>query len=396
MKSTKSYSIPYLILFLTFCCPMILSAQQLTSQVLSDTRTFEVSATSPMKDYLVTAWMEKRPERKDNDENADDMRVAYRSTKNAGKTWSEKQIIDLPNTMATGNPYVASGSKKDTYLVCMHIGLDFFSGNISLYEFDRKKQQFILKSVPVKSDSQLLDKPSIAVYANEIHLVYNTYEKNMSNAIKYQMSKDGGNTWTDPVNVFKSGSVRYLGPSIALSKNNQVSVSAGSYGRRIYTTKKIAGDVSTFEEAKEISQKNFMGMTELSVNGTNMILTWQDAHQLNVTGLTISADNGSTWKEPFILSKKGNLLSANMDEERRIHLIFAEYVDQKYSVEYRIIDTAFNVLNSKRLLEPTGPLTLKEYLGAYQKLLIASGHCYAFWIDYPNEHALKFSKWKID
>jgi len=36
------------------------------------------------------------------------MRLAYKSSVNGGKDWSQKAIVDLPNTFGTGNPYVTA------------------------------------------------------------------------------------------------------------------------------------------------------------------------------------------------------------------------------------------------------------------------------------------------
>ena len=64
--------------------------------------------------------MEKRPEHKDNDENAADMRLAYKSSVNGRKDWSQKAIVDLPNTFGTGNPYVtANESGKLIWYACI-------------------------------------------------------------------------------------------------------------------------------------------------------------------------------------------------------------------------------------------------------------------------------------
>lgn len=387
----------YLYLLLFTAAPVI--AQVTPAEILSDTRSFEVSACKPSKKDIVTVWMEKRPERKDNNGDAADMRVAYKSSADNGKSWTEKGVVDLPGTFGNGNPFVASNEKGNTYMVCMHIGKSFYAGNISLYEFDFRKKKFGLKSVPIKSDDQLLDKPSFVTYGDEIHLVYVAYPKKMKNSVKYQMSKDKGKTWTEPVDVFGSNTGGHLGPAIVLLKNKQVMISIGAYGsKNILVTKKLNSDSVAFEKptiAGAVSAEQGAAMTELSAYKKGLILTWQNPHQRSETYLSYSKDDGVNWAKPFMVTSFGNLTSAAFDEKGNIHCIYSDFNDQKYFVGYKVFNTKFEVLRSTYLLAPTPLSTFKEYLGAYQKLLIQKNELYAFWIDYADNNSIKFMKGTI-
>lgn len=375
-------------------------AQLDRSAILSDVRAFEVSACKPSKNSLVTVWMEKRPSRKDNSEEAADMQVAYRASENNGRTWSAKGIIDLPNTFGAGNPFVCNNQKGDTYVVCMHIGQDFFSGNISLYEFDFDTKVFNLKSVPIKSSDNLLDKPSIVCHGDEIHLVYVAYTKNFKNAVKYQVSKDKGATWTEPINVFIDQTITYLGPAMALVKGNQLLISAGSYGsKRIFLTRRIADDEKVrFETAKvvgSISHKLGSAMTELTTRGNDLLLSWQNPHQRNEVWLSMSRNAGESWSSSHLITSTGNLLSTAFGNDGGIHCIYSDFSDQKFSVNYRALNDNYSVAKEMYLAKPIVSNTFKEYLGAYQKILVQNKKLFAFWIDYPNNSTLKFTKWKL-
>lgn len=374
-------------------------AQVTPAEILSDTRSFEVSACKPSKKEIVTVWMEKRPERKDNDENAADMRVAYRSSADNGKNWTSKGIVDLPDTFGTGNPFVACNEKGSTYLVCMHIGKDFYSGNISLYEYDFKKNKFDLKSIPIKSEDKLLDKPSFVSFGNEIHLVYVAYPKRMKNAVKYQMSKDKGVTWTEPVDVFPGNTSGHLGPSIVMSKNKQVMISIGAYGQKnILVARKTNSDSIAFDKptiVSPVSSQQGAAMTELSSYHNGLILTWQNPHQRSETYLSYSKDDGVSWAKPIMVTSYGNLASAAFDEKGNIHCIYSDFNDQKFFVGYKLFNPKFEVLKSSYLLAPTPLTTFKEYLGAYQKILVQKNELFSFWIDYPGNSTLKFTKWKF-
>jgi hypothetical protein len=384
--------------FLLLILSSQLKAQIAPAQILNNTRTFEVTACNPSKKNIITVWMEKRPERKDNDENAADMRVAYKSSANNGDSWTEKRIVDLAGTFGTGNPFVANNENGNTYLVCMHIGKDFYSGNISLYEFDFKKKQFDLKSVPIKSDDKLLDKPSFVSHGDEIHLVYVAYPKKMKNSVKYQMSKDKGKTWTEPVDVFGGNAGGYLGPAIAMSKNNQVIISVGAYGKKdILVARKTDSDSIAFDKptiVSSVSAQQGAAMTELSSYNNGLILTWQNPHQRSETYLSFSKDDGMSWAKPIMVTLFGNLASAAFDEKGNIHCIYSDFSDQKFFVRYKRFNTKLEVLNSSYLLEPTELNIFKEYLGAYQKIMIQNKKVFTFWIDYPNNSTLNFTKWK--
>jgi len=387
-------------LFLLLCIVSPLMAQVAPSQVFNDTRTFEVSACSPSKGKLISAWMEKRPVRKDNSSEAVNMQVAYKSSVNNGKSWTEKAIIDMPNTFATGNPFVANNEKGDCYLVCMHIGNNFYSGNISLYAFDFKEKKFNLKSVPVKSENRLLDKPSIVCSGHDIHLVYVSYEavqRGFKNAVKYQMSKDKGQTWTDPVTVFRDSTIRYLGPSITILKGNQVAVAAGSYGRKdIYFAKRKMNTMA-FESpvsVSKVSAKLGSAMTEMFNDGKRLMLTWQCPHQRSETYLSFSTDGGMTWADPLMLNTSGNLLSSVFDKKGNIHCIYADFNNQHFYIGYKVLNAQYEVLKEEKLTLPAS-YTFNEYLGAYQKLLIHQKELFAFWIDYPGNSTLKFTRFKI-
>lgn len=368
-------------------------------KILNDLRTFEVTACLPSEKNIVAAWMEKRPERIDNSVDAANMRVAYKSSSDKGENWTEKGIIDRPSTFGTGNPYITNNKKGATYLVCMHIGQDFYSGNISLYQFDFIKKQFILKSVPFKSDNRLLDKPAIACIGNEIHLVYNSYGQKIKNSIKYQYSKDNGLNWSEPIDVFTNGSGGYLGPSITIVDNNQIAVAVGSYGagKDLYFIKKKT-DKNEFEApiaVAKISSTMGAAMSEIHTDGKQVILSWQFPHQRSETWMAVSKDNGITWDNPLLITQKGNLLSPVFDKKGAIHYIYSDFNNENFFVGYKQLDTKNKIIKEGYLKQPTPLSSFDEYLGAFQKLLIKNNELFAFWIDYPNENKLNFTRWKI-
>ena len=176
-------------------------------------------------------------------------------------------------------------------------------------------------------------------------------------------------------------------------------ISIGAYGsKNILVTKKINSDSTAFEKptiVTAVSAEQGAAMTELSAYKNGLILTWQNPHQRSETYLSYSKDDGMTWAKPIMVSSFGNLTSAAFDKKGNIHCIYSDFNDQKYFAGYKVFNTRFEVLSSSYLLEPTPLTTFKEYLGAYQKLLVRKNELYAFWIDYPDNSTVKFSKWKM-
>jgi len=374
-------------------------AQSIPSKLLNELRTFEVTACKPSKKMIVAAWMEQRPNRKNNDESAKDMQVAYKYSFDNGDSWSTKGIVDLPNTFATGNPFLTSNAKGETFLTVMHIGNKFYEGNISLYEFDFDKKQFILKSVPFETDSLLLDKPAIAAFGNEIHLVYIAYPQRKRNSLKYQMSCDNGKSWSNPVTVEVDQNISKLGASIVLSSNNQIVISCGSYGsKNIYFIKKRHGvDSVSFEKPIVISNVNAKlgaAMSEISCYGSRVVVSWQNPHQPNEVWISYSKDEGNNWNTPLLLTSRGNLLSAAFDNRGNIHCLYSDFYDNRFSVSYKSYDQNLEVIKNQIIREPIELIKQDEYIGAFQKLLIQKKQCYCFWIDYPINSSLNFSRLK--
>ncbi|MFD2943330.1 sialidase family protein [Flavobacterium notoginsengisoli] len=378
------------------------SAQIGAPKILNDVRSFEVTACAPFNNNIVAAWMEKRPERKDNSEDAADMRIAYKSSVDNGRTWNEKGIIDMPDTFGNGNPFVTSSRKGAVYLVCMHIGTDFYSGNISLYEFNFKLKKFVLKSVPIKSTDHLLDKPAIVCNGKEIHLVYISYPKRDKNSVKYLYSKDDGLTWSEPMDVFTNGTGSYLGPSITVLDNKQVAVSVGSYGfnKEIYfVKKKMDTDKAVFEtpvSVAKITREQGAAMSELYSDGSRLVLSWQNPHQRSEIWMAVSRDSGSSWNSPQQIIKFGNLFSGVFDTKGNLHCIYSDFADDRFSVSYKQFDEKNNLIKHGYVKESAPLPAFNEYLGAFQKLLITNYELNAFWIDYPDDHTLKLTNWKIN
>lgn len=375
------------------------SAQVIPSKPLNDRKTFEVSACKPSKKAIIAVWGEDRANRKVGEAK---MRVGYSYSKNNGKIWTEKQIIDSTWAFANGNPYVTCNEKGETFLAVMHIDTSFFAGNLTLYQFDFKTKRFKKKSIPAVSEYHLLDKPALLAIGNEIHLAYvavGSPVHKKPGALRYQVSKDKGATWSAPVDVVSEKEVPVLGASLALGKNNEVFIGCGSYGRfgMFLIKKKNLSDSIAFEKPIVVSAPSTTvrsGISELwSDKKHGLVMTWHYPHMPNQVWLSYSKDNGDSWATPLSLTSTGNLISARFDASGNISCIYSDYGNKQFEVKYKQLNKDYKVLQEKWLMKPVPMAERKEYIGAFQQLLSQGKKLFAFWIDYTNNNTLKFAKW---
>ncbi|MNN82496.1 hypothetical protein D3C81_1994350 [compost metagenome] len=109
----------------------------------------------------------------------------------------------------------------------------------------------------------------------------------------------------------------------------------------------------------------------------------------------MSRNAGESWSSPHLITSTGNLLSTAFGNDGGIHCLYSDFIDQKFSVNYRALNDNYSVAKEMYLAKPIVSNTFKEYLGAYQKLLVQNKELFAFWIDYPNNSTLKFTKWEL-
>lgn len=390
-----------LLIILIYC--NLSQAQSIDSFKLNDTRTYEVTAAYLPDNKIIAVWMEARQERIVS-EQAKDMQVAYAISDNFGKTWTNKKIIDKPNTLVTGNPNIISDKKGNTYLIMMHVGKNFFSGELALYEFENKQNEFKLKSIPIYSDRSLLDKPSLSICGNQLYLTYVEYSNMLDTGlVKIQSSSNGGKTWSDSQTILPESNVIALGSTLACSNDN-LFLSFGSFWQNsIYFTKKNAKNVlATFQPSKIISGVSdtlVSAMTEMVTNNENKIaIGWENNHHPNEIYVSLSNNNGKNWNKPILITKSGNMLSMAFDKKNDLWLIYNEFDGNQFSViRENLSSINGNIKNKSFILKPETIKGAKDYVGAFQKMIITDKNIVmAFWINFSDNNKLYFSKWKVE
>jgi len=370
-------------------------AQIIETNKINDTRTYEVTATLLPDHKIVAVWMEARPKRVIS-EQADDMQVAYAISDDLGATWSNKKIIDKPNTLLTVNPNVFSDKQGNTYLVAMHVGEDIFSGELAIYTFSPKLNEFELKSIPIQSDSSLLDKPSITENNDKMFLSYTEVTRKLKNSFLHVLrSNDHGKTWKNIPSMTKD-SLLYMGTS-AIASSNHLILSTGTYGNESieffdYNLKthkikrtKVAGISDQLEDA----------LSEMVDHGDNLCINWYNNHAPNEVYFALSRNRGKSWNNPILVSKNGNLLSTVFDEDENLVVLYSEFDNNKFSVIVKHYNTSENrFLDKFYLKEPTVIKDKLDYIGAFQKIIrLEDNRFIAFCIDFSDNNKLYMSKW---
>lgn len=377
-------------------------SQNIETFELNDTRTYEVTSTVLPDKSVISVWMEARPEREVSSQ-IGNVRIAYKISKDFGKKWSEKEIIDDPERFLLGNPYILSNKTGRTFLVFMNVNKDFFSGNLAFYEWSEIDEKFQLKSIPVSSNNSLIDKPSLAIIDNKIYLTYIEYTQKIENSyVKYQYSSDNGSTWSNPKNI-TNDEIIYLGASLKNLKNNLYLAYGTFWQHKIYFEKVIVheGTEPFFQQnnpVAEISETLGSAMTELEIdkNG-NIAIGWLYNHKPNEVYVSVSENEGKDWKEPLLISKSGNLLSLVFDGSNNLLCLYSEFNDDMFSVILKKvpIDNPTEKTRTTYIKEPTKIKGNRDYIGAFQKITRTKNNEYLiFWIDYSKDNKLYCTKWQ--
>lgn len=386
----------FILILIFFSCRV--KAQNIQTSLLNEIRTYEVTAIMPTDSIIIVVWMEAREERKISSQ-AGGMCVAYKFSTDLGQSWSAKQLIDDPELLVVGNPHLTIDSNGNTYLVLMKIKPDFFSGNLSFYEWNQIKNKFEIKSIPAITKNSLLDKPAMAICGNKIHLAYVEMNKTLdSGKIKIQSSQDDGTTWSEPETLFPKSDVIALGVSLACI-NEELILTYGSYWQdSIYFTKaRIQENKIEFpypETISKVSGKLVSAMTEVATNGKDQITVgWQPIHEPNEIYISSGKDTGNSWTEPFLLSKSGSMLSMAYDKYNNLHLIYNEFLEDQFSVLYKKIEESDGHQSTRYILSPAKMKGGRDYIGAFQKILITENDIvFSFWIDFSDGNRLYFTK----
>lgn len=320
--------------------------------------------------------MEARPGKK-SDNTAFDSRIEYKISKDNGQTWSKKKIIDDPQSSILGNPYLVTDGKENAFLVFMNVNKDFFSGNISLYQWDINDDEFHLKSIPVSSKNSLLDKPALAINGDTIYLTYVEYTQKLENGyLKYLYSKDDGKTWSNPKKVADDETI-YLGASSQSLGKNLYLAYGTMWQKRIYFKKANFDQLEELSLIKSqavavVSDTILSAMTELAVGKKgNIAIGWLLPHKPNEVYISISQDEGITWKKLLLLSKSGNLLSLTFDSSNNLLCLYSDFENNSYSVVYKKIPMNYEDAKIKTvyLKKPSNIIGKRDYFGAFQKIL---------------------------
>ena len=376
----------------------------------------EVCAIETKQGELLVAWLDRKT-------GTQEKTVSYMVSTDNQKNWATIQKHDNKDFIWTGNPAVAKDDVGNLYIVDM--SANYEEGKIpnkGIFEITVSKDngktwaewKTIIKNTGVNKGFP--DKPTLIAKGNgELYISYISFDidtvdlQKSHGKVVFQKSKDGGETWTTPIEiklerVWKPSSMANMlmsggadlgeqGPSLGFF-DNKILISWGGYHEKgIYFTNSD-NDGNSFNTASKIcNSKVEVPVTQLLLTKNKWVILYYNAHTVGDIYCVQSSDSGKTWTANKIAGD-ASILSGAMDNNENIHVVWNEKTKKTRTTFYSIIS---NDLNYKPVaLTPKSEVVTNLFIGAYQQFLIdTKQNKHIFWIDWQIKGGkLKHSYWK--
>lgn len=154
---------------------------------------------------------------------------------------------------------------------------------------------------------ELHESPSIAMWEQTIHVVWNT-ENFENSTLHYKKSLDNGKTWSNTTGLLSNMTHAYY-PAIAVNKNtvHVVWTDYRDYNSEIYYTRSTDNG-NTWDTARRLTYdspiKNSIYDIVIATDGDNVYLAWKD-YRTGTSEIFFkkSIDGGTTWADDQQLTK---------------------------------------------------------------------------------------------
>ncbi|TKJ43464.1 hypothetical protein CEE36_03770 [candidate division TA06 bacterium B3_TA06] len=179
--------------------------------------------------------------------------------------------------------------------------------------------------------------PSIAVWEENIHVVWEDY-RNGSSEIYYKRSTDNGETWGDDIR-FTNASGGFASPSIAVL-GDTIHVVWDDYcdgDQEIYYKRSTDNGETWGDDTRITNASGWSGASSIAVLGDNIHVVWKDLRDGDpAIYYKRSTDNGQTWGADTALTEAENnvLLPCNAVFGNNIHVVWFNYWN-KYEIYYK-------------------------------------------------------------
>ena len=205
--------------------------------------------------------------------------------------------------------------------------------------------------------------PSVAVNGNNIHVVWETFQ-NTNWVIYYKRSFDNGNSWQPEIEI-SDDDIDSNRPKIAIDMNNLCVIwgdkKDGNEVNEVYFTKSNDnGD--NWSSSRRLSANDGYDSVpnDIVVNNDKIYVVWEDYNDANLREIYFknSNDFGNNWEPEKRLSKMDDIDSMRASIgvcNNDIHVVWTNKLDLIYEIGYtRSSDNGINWVNCYNLSEEDG------------------------------------------
>ena len=218
------------------------------------------------------------------------------------------------------------------------LAIDSKNSFITIVNMKRGLNSYMYRYYPIDITSGNYTQfiPALINSSNRMHIVW--YGQSPASPspfqIRYVKSIDGGNTWSNPIDI-TSGSYDQYDPAIAIDSFNNIHIvwsgecsSSSNYYQIRYSK---STDGNTWSNPVNITSENYhQNCPKIAIDNSNNIhLVWQGINLTNPTGYQIryvkSTDGGNTWSNPVnITSENYNQYdpAIAIDSFNNIHIVW--------------------------------------------------------------------------
>lgn len=227
--------------------------------------------------------------------------VMFRSSNDGGKTFNEPLV--LSDKLDVNNIIVRGMIAKGSYVNVIWSASINDHFNVYLSHSDDGGRTFY-KTINLsngKGDSEfpVIDASGPMVYIAWINSMNNNSE------IYLRISRDGGKTFDEPINISNSGHAEE--PALAAEGSNvYIAWNDRSLGRYVVMLRVSYDNGKTFSDKVILSDPNYDSRyVSLTTEGNNVYIAWVSYKgNYNEIYLRVSRDSGKTFDEPLVLSKE--------------------------------------------------------------------------------------------
>ncbi len=247
-----------------------------------------------------------------------------------GTDWSRiTPVLQLPDG-ETGWPAIASGPGNELFLLAR-------GSRGSLYFSRAKSQEAVTESgwseavrIPIVQDGLVTPADVAWDHSGVIYVVYSV-PANDKRGVYFIQSKDHGETWSDPIQVFDgtAGFDLVGSPTLMTSSSSRIYITWRQYSPEVDGVSQPIALYSAYSEDAGHTFSTAEPVVNVSVtwgaigadsNG-DLHRLWQRQNQTGAIWNQVSSDGGHSWQDVQLLPAEVGTVTIMQDPDGRLHLI---------------------------------------------------------------------------